>query len=306
MKYRLRFGIGYDEKNWQLETFEEQRRCFLEQLLESIGSEKGEYLNGDLVFHDANPMLANTLIQIAKYYGYVFNIGTSPVYASEEINIVRYVPLLIDGERIDVDKEGQALNQYSNILCKKCGRPDDDAVPTPYYVEKKEMNRLQDLYSCSNGIAVLSMKAFDLLINEIKEFVNYGEVLVSEKRKAVDYGKGLMWIKPKYRIGVFIDAKVKQKCDTCGNPTEIRQVRSKELFKMNVVAVESFNNVHAPIVLAGNWYGDIGPKRHCSRNHYVFISGELHKKIKDMKLKGFVEADYVIHAMDEEKLLLVK
>ncbi len=303
MKYKLSFSILYDEKNWKLETFEQQRRCFLEQLLESMGSEKGKYINSDLVFDDANVMLAKTLIQIAEKYEYNYDIFTSPVYSSEEIKNSRYVPFLINSDEVDFDKNGKELNLYPNILCVKCSMPDDAVVPSPYYIDKKEMKKLQDLYYCSNGVTVFSMKAFDLLVNEMRGYVNYGDVVVLDKGKKIDYGKGFMWVKPKYKIGPFVDAVVKQYCDACSNPVEVRQERSKKLFEMNVVAVDSFKDVQAPIVLVGNWYGEVGPKKHCDRSHYVFISGELHEKIIGMELKGFVRADRVIHAIDEEELL---
>lgn len=300
MRYKLGFDIGYDEIHWELDTFYEDRDNFYKKMLIIFGKEKGYIEDARIVFPNSHRKLANELIKIVEDNGFLYTIGTVPEYYPEEIAAARYVPFLIEGEELDHDACGEPFNKYKIIHCGTCGRPDFKKVPHPYLIDTKYMKKRQKFHHVSGDLAIFSNEAFNKLKDDIGDWVDTGAVSVTEKGKVINE-TNFIWVRPKCKIGSFTNAIVKQKCKTCKHPIEIREVRSEDSFEMNKHVVESFLDVTAPIVLAGNWYGEVTPGGHCQQFTYMFISGQLHEKIKKMKLKGFCEAKYIIHAADEEE-----
>ncbi len=300
MKYRLGFDIGYDPQHWDLNSFERDRQEVYEQLLRCFKSKHGQISDARLKFPDADSELAQGLIDFAEKRGYLYSIGTFVKYTREEIKSASFVPLWTDCGPLDSNRDGIPLNEYKAVLCKSCGRCDDSQVPNPYRINKKVLKKPPDIFRASNGVIVLSEKTFESLYDEIKQWVSFGEVVVFNNEQVVPCSVKYKRIRPNKKVGMFTSARVQQRCNECGQPTEIRKVHSEDIFEMNKEVVESFNNVSAPIALAGNWFGEIKPGKACDNNWEVFISGALHEKIRKLKLKGFVKADCIIHAADEK------
>jgi hypothetical protein len=305
MRYRIGFAIGYDEERWNLETFDEDRETFYSRVLEMVAPHQGtiDQPNAKLVFPDGTRSLARALIEIAQREGLAYRIGTFVKYTTAEIRQARFVPFFTKGDFADCDRDGHDLNKYTRILCGDCGTPDDSSMPALYHLDKAKMRKQLDLFYGSNGIMIVSAESFERLMPDIGEWVTSGPAAVVEDGKVVRGEKEYVWMRPKCEVGPYIKAKVLKMCSVCQRPTEIR-IRDlddpfENIFEMNKHTVTSFRGVEAPIALVGNWCGEIRPKRHFGRVRHVIISGALHEKIRKMKLKGFVEADYVIHAADE-------
>jgi hypothetical protein len=301
MKYIIQLGIRYEESNWRLDTFRQDRRNYFLKLIEKYKHFNGHYLDGyEIVeFPNGTLELEQLLREECESKEITYDIGAGITYSPREIRNARFVPLLTECGPLDSDKAGIPLNRYETIVCGACGRCDESKVPNPYRISKKILKKPPDIFKASNGIIVLSERAFDLLWDDIKQWVKAGEVVIWDKGQVLGCPVKYKWVRPTNKVGDFMDAKVLQRCNKCDKPKEIREVRSEDIFEMNKEIVESFKKVSAPIALAGNWFGEIEPGRACSNLWEVFISGALHEKIRKLKLKGFVKADCVIHAADE-------
>ncbi len=299
MRYKLQFYIGYDEEHWNLETFSADRVRFFQKVLSKMKLHNGVIMDARIEFPNGSRPLARMLADIAESEHLQYDIAVGPTYSADEIREARFVPFLQAGEEVDCDREWHELNKYARVLCNECGTPDDGAMPRLYRLDSQKMRKRPRMFSGSNGIIILSSSAFEALESDIGPWVSSGPAAVVEGGRIVRDKKEYVWIRPKCEVGWYVDAKVIQQCHICGRPTEIRKVRSEDMFEMNKEIVTSFMGVSAPIVLAGNWFGEIRSGVHFSRCRDVLISGWLHEKIKRMKLKGFVEADYIVHAADE-------
>ncbi|MHC4867505.1 MAG: hypothetical protein ACYTEX_25815 [Planctomycetota bacterium] len=299
MRYRLRFHTRYDEDNWNRTTYEDDRNEFYKELLSSLGLEQGIIDDATIEIVGGTREIADAIIRFTEEKGIKYMIGTFVEYYPSEIKNSRFVPFLATSNVVDYDRRHEELNKYDKILCDRCGTPDESTAPDPFYIGKKAMRRRQDFYYASGGFTILSTKAMAELEGDIAPWISYGPATVIDKGQLVDQGQGYFWIKPKYKVGYYTDARIKRMCPACKRPTEIRKVRSKDIFMANMHIVESFKGVNAPIALIGNWFGEIARGEHFDRHQEVIISGSLHERIKSLELKGFSEADYVIHADDE-------
>jgi hypothetical protein len=303
MKYRLQFYIEYDEMRWEQSSFKAQRELLYRQILESVGPESGTIQDWRIEFPDANQRIAKALIRFAQQHNYKHFIGSRVSYTTAEIRQARFVPFLTSSDLVDRDRDGHPLNTYSRVLCRVCGSPDESSMPPILLLDKEKMRKRSGLSYGSNGIMVVSSEIFERLAPDIGVWVTSGPAAISEHGKVIRGEKEYVWMRPKCEVGPYIKAKVRKTCSVCRRPTDIR-IRDlddpfENIFEMNKHTVTSFRGVEAPIALVGNWCGEIAPGLHFKRSRDVIISGALHEKIRKMKLKGFVEADYVIHAADE-------
>lgn len=301
MKFILCLGIGYDESHWNLENFSEDRKAFFLELLEKYKEFKGRYLDNLewVEFSNSTPELEQLLRKECESRNFNYNIGTKVIYSEKDIKGAKYVPFLVSGEVVDFDKYHDELNIYREVLCECCGRTNDNNVPNPYRVYSGKMKKPRDIFYAMNGIRIMSVLAFELLRGEIEPWVNSGQVqIVDKKRKPITTDYEYVWIRPKVEVGPFVDAKVKKRCDKCQQPTEIRAEYSNKTFEYEWV-VESFKNTDAPIVLAGNWFGEVSQEETSNHSRDVFISADLHERIRKLNLKGFVKADYIIHSAED-------
>jgi len=302
MKYTLQFDIGYDEKHWNKDTFSEDRLIFYKKIMQQYSSYKSKLSDCEWIeFTNATPELAASLKEFGTSNQYTFLMGSGPDYTQEEIRTARFVPFFIEGKyNVGHDTNYIHLNDYKTILCDQCGRIDDHSVPDPYYIDKKAMGTYRDIYKANLGLLIFSERAMKLLWKDIKDFVIRGKVLVEKNGQILDDSKRkYYWIRPKFQIGPYCNSVVKKSCEACKQPTEIRMDFYKAGFLMNVHMVSSYNNIEAPIALVGNWCGEITEGSPYGRHQDVFISGWLHEKIRNLKLKGHVEADYIIHSVEE-------
>jgi hypothetical protein len=301
MKFTLILGIRYDEAKWNLETFSQDRRAFLLELIGKYKAFKGHYSDGmeHVEFPNGPPELEQLLRNECESRDYIYDIWTKVSYSEKDIKQARFLPFLIAGDEVDFDRYHNALNTYREVLCKYCGRTNDSNVPTPYLVYSRRMKKPRDLFYAMNGITIISASAFELLRGEIGPWVDFGQAqILDDDKRPVKTDHEYMWIRPTCEVGPFVNAKVKKVCRKCKQPTEIRRQYSHNTFEYECV-LESFKNTEAPIVLAANWFGEISPKKTSNHSHYVFISADLHEQIRKLKLKGFVKADYIVHAADE-------
>jgi hypothetical protein len=303
MNYSLSLGIRYDEVHWILNTFREDRKQYLIKIIEKYKNFNGKYIDGlDYAeLSDGSPEMERVLRKECESKGVVYDIGTFPRYSQTDIKNARYVPFGSDGryDGTDYDGDGVPYNFYKEKLCDACGICNLDKIPSPYRVSKRIFEDQRDISSESNGITILTEWAFEELRYEIEPWINWGDVDFADSSKYDDIKKKFIWIRPTQKIGAYTNSAVLQKCKACGRPIEIRQRRSEDIFEMNKEIIESFKDINAPIVLAGNWFGEIHKGGVCDVNNYVFISPALHEKIRKMKLKAFCKADHVIHAAAE-------
>jgi hypothetical protein len=301
VKYTLQFDVRYDEKHWNLTTFRVDREAFYMNVLRAVAPHQGRIDRplAQLVFPDGTRSLARALIEIAESKDLEYDIWCNPSYTPAEIKEAHFVPFFSAGDYVDVDREWHPLNRHTKVLCDKCGTPDETAMPKLYRLDSKQMRKRPHLFSASNGIKILSAEAFERLASDIGGWVTSGPAAVTERGRIIRDKREYVWIRPKAEVGWYVDAKVQRTCPECGRPMVIRQERSGDIFECNKHVVTSFLNIDAPIALVGNWYGETAAGLPFSNVRDVVISGALHEKIRKMKLKGFVEADYVIHAADE-------
>src|SRR5580704_17528013 len=71
-----------------------------------------------------------------------------------EIENAKYVPLLLKGELVASEKNGEPLNVYSTITCTMCGLPDENTMPAPYVISETHLKRTQQVYGAHNGIVI--------------------------------------------------------------------------------------------------------------------------------------------------------
>ncbi len=303
MKYTLVICIRYDDKNWNLETYREDKNRYCVELMERFKRYNPYYneVSAQVEFPNGTPELEKLLREEVDSRNYTYDIGVGVTYSQKDIKRARFVPLCCSGVHgADYDDYGNNLNTYKEVLCKYCGRTNDRNIPTPYLIYDKRVKKPRDIFSASNGIYILSVLAFTLLQDEIEPWVDYGPVqIVDKNKKPVKSDYKYIWIRPKIEVGPFVNSRIKQVCNKCGQPTEIRIDYSGDIFEVGKETVESFNNTEAPIVIAGNWFGEINTKETSNHSRYVFISSELHERMRKLKLKGFLKADRVIHAADE-------
>jgi hypothetical protein len=299
MKYRLRVSISRDEDRWTWEEFYEEQRIFYETIVEQFSSYNPKIEDWYVELSTVTTEPVSLLRELCEYNGYQYELWAVVKYLQKEIRNARFVPLLTECGPLDSDREGVPLNKYEAIVCEACGRCDESQVPNPYRINRKVMKRPPDIFRASNGIVVLSERAFALLWDDLKRSVSSGDVVIYDKGQSIPCSVKYKWVFPNIAVGPFVDAKVLKRCNKCGQPVEIRQQRLKDIFGANKCTVETFKGVQAPIALAGNWYGEIEPGSPCDNYWAVFISGAFHEKIRKLKLKGFVKADYVVHSADE-------
>jgi hypothetical protein len=60
----------------------------------------------------------------------------------------------------------------------------------------------------------------------------------------------------------------------------------------------------APIALVGMWHGEMRPGYQPRVSWPVVISGKLHERLREMRVKGFGVADRTIHTKEEADKLL--
>lgn len=302
MKYVLVFGIGYDDSNWKSETFREDRKKYFLKLIEKYKQFKGRYLEGyeHVEFPNGTPELEQLLRKECESKNYIYDIGARLIYSEKDIKAAKFVPLCCSGVYdADMDDHGNKFNTYREVLCEYCGRTNDNNVPNPYLVYDKRVKSPRDILDAANGITIISVLAFELLRSKIEPWVDSGQVQIVDKgKRPVKTDYEYVWIRPRFEVGPFVNARVKQVCDKCKQPTEIRIDYSGDIFDKEKWIVESFKNTKAPIVLAGNWFGEVTPKQTSNHTRDVFISTNLHEKIRKLKLKGFLKADRIIHSAD--------
>ena len=300
MEYLLQFDIGHDDEHWVWETFQEERQNLYKKIMQQFPTYKSRVHAVWLEFLNADPTISSFLIEFAKSNQYVYSIGSKPVYSQDEIRKAQFVPFLIEG-KYDVghDKNDVHLNDYKKVICDKCGRVDYGEVPNPYYIDKKAMGTYRDIYKAGLGVIIFSEKAFRILWEDINDYVICGDALVEKNGQILEDAKRkYYWIRPKYKVGSYYNSVVEEVCEVCKKPTIVRKEFINDSFLMNVEMISSYNNVDAPVVLAGNWFGNITSSPY-GISHDIFISGWLHEKIKNLKLKGHVEADCLIHSTEE-------
>ncbi len=300
MKYLLQLDIGCDENRWTWDEFYAERDKFYNSLIKNFPSHEGRIEDFWVKFLIGTPDLAESLIKIAEDNSYIYSIGVFINYTAKEIREARFVPFLVDSNDVDCNVDAEPLNEYRVRLCDTCGRVDDSKVPNPLYIDKKVMKRYEDIYNGSL-VKILSFKAFELLREDIEKWIDFGNVRIIDKNGKITGSKHeYVWIWPKIQIGPFVSAEISKKCIKCRRPTQIYKKRQKDIFLENKEIVKTFTDTKAPIVRSGNWFGQITNEYPYHKRLYeYFISGELHEKIRKMNLKGFVEADNVIHAADE-------
>jgi hypothetical protein len=301
MLYELRLDIGCDENRWTWEEFYQERNCFYNEMITRFKKYHGKIDDLWVVFEEGTPELADALVKICTAQEYIYDIGTFPRYTREDVWRARFLILAADVSRgrVDCDREWAPLNEYKARLCGVCGRKDDSQPPSPFFIYQSAMKKRQDIFKGSM-VVVLSYDAFDKLKDDLEPWVKFGNAQVVDKnRKLVRNEREYVWIWPKYQVGPFSDMVVKRRCEECNEPTEVREVRTTDIFTQNMCIVTSFCDSNAPIVRAGNWFGEITPERPNGRHYYIFITPALYEKMLKLKVRGLCETACVVHAADK-------
>jgi len=300
MNYRLRLNIEYDEDRWTWEEFFKERSSFYKRVIKDLASCQGRIDDLWVELPNGTPDVANALIEMSESNGYKYDIGTLVDYTPEEIRKACFVPLTSLGNFVDYDKKHVFLNSYTKIECPHCGRPDYGCLPDPYFIYEIVIKKNKDIYYANNGMKVLSERAFDWLREDLEPWVDFGRpCIVDNERNIISEAPQFLWIRPRIEVGRYVNERILKRCPKCGEPTQIEKSMQGDIFERGKEIVESFCGTESPIVRAGSWFGYFPPGSAHSRSYDVFVSGSLHEKIRKLKLKGFVKADYVIHAADE-------
>ncbi len=300
MNYRLRLNIGNDGSRGTWDDFLKERENFYKSILKRFKTHQGRIDDIWVELPNGTPEVAKILSQISESNRYNYDIGVFVDYTPKEIEQARFVPLMALGNYVDRDKNHKFLNTYSKIECSHCMRPDYNCLPDPYFIHEIVMKKKKDIYYAENGMMILSERAFDWLRNDIGPWVDFGSpCIVDNERNIISDAPKHFWIRPKFVVGRYVNEEILQRCAECGEPIQIAKGTDGDIFERGKEVIESFCETKAPIVRTESWFGYFPPGSAHSRSYEVFVSGWLHEKIRKLKLRGFVKADYAIHAADE-------
>jgi len=274
-------------------AFEQSLRGKLEKLADAFPelTPTPDPSNHWVQFHGVDRRSVAQLNEFARTNGYAHDIVVEERPMDAELASAAYVPLLCLGECIDENRDGELLNSYQKIICRSCGMPDEDAIPSPYCVSVKLMNRRkQDIYYANNGIFIVSARLLRLL-EKLTPELQIGPILCDERG---DCSGSHYWVRPLRSLGSECRSSIISKCDACGNPIEVRTRESEDKFENARLAVTHFSEAHCAIALSGSWYGKRERGSVPSVHRSVFVSGELYMILARSKIKGLVRPSHVL------------
>jgi len=194
--------------------------------------------------------------------------------------------LAINGQDIDSDKDWVPYNTYPKRLCETCRSVDLTEIPNPYKVRRP--TRTRNLHSASAGLFIVTSAAWNRLSPLLSPWVKTGPVEYVDSVERAD----LIWVQPTTQVGSFLDVEEPDRCLNCNRVTR-RGIRSTS-DGIQYDLISDYEDNGAPIALAGNWFGHVTPARPSSLLWYILISGELHERMRKMRISGLVPADRVI------------
>ena len=217
----------------------------------------------------------------------------------------RFVEFLVEGDYIDEDNDGIPLNNYDSLICSSCNLYDDKIIPNPYLISTKSIKKNQDVYHCNNGILVISERLKNFLQENTEDEVLFGEIKIQGSILKKSKLKGTYyWMRPKYLTGYEIGSSIKEVCDVCNHPIEIRSGLIDKVcknycgtitFQKATLEISKFPDNECNIALSGTWYGRRTLERPMSIIRSQFISGTLFKKLEAFNVKGLVKPTKIIH-----------
>lgn len=228
-------------------------------------------------------------------------------YSKREINEARYVEFVVSVPSLEQPEKPARLNMYRKIICESCTCPDLQVVPNPYIVKRPGFEGYRMFVYAGNGIHLVSRELWEMIGPELAPWVQLGSVVFEDRPGEVT--DQFIWILPKETIGRYTNSFVVDSCKACGQPLEVRgrTVTDTMLSTKVVTQISS----HAPIVLIGNWYGELMPDFYGRRltdippcvYWEVVISGELHERLSKLRIRRFVPAKSILYSLADVKQL---
>ncbi len=247
-----------------------------------------------LVFDGLEPTQVAEIEDWSRRTGLEPSFTPAPVYTDDEIRSAAYVPLLTKGEAIGMDEDGEPLIRYPTRTCDACDAPDLTAPPESFVVQKPKRTNGLSVWTACNGVRVVTRALWSELAPEIEPWVRTGPIVDPDGNTADE----LVWVMPKFSIGPYVDRKVIRACERCGQPLEIRGWFFKDPLLRDLRIVESKRAHRAPISLVGNWFGSL--RRGVPHVTWdVVISGLLHEKLCNLRVRGHVRAEQVINIWED-------
>jgi hypothetical protein len=280
-----------------LEEFHRQRREGLRRVAEALRRFEPVYDDQQLVFRGIEFCDIAVVDSTCRSLGVPHEMLIRPIYAEEEIGAARWVPLLVKGERVDADKSWKSFNRKWEIVCSACGYPNFEAVPQPYLIRKPKHLTGSWLLGAANGIRIISSSLWDELRSELEPWVDFGSVAFEDTKEKIT--PHFLWMRPKEEIGAYTDHMVKRVCDTCKRPVEIRRDFKTHSIIADLIVVDRFFSTDAPIARVGKWFGELRPGFPPSLSWDVVISGAMHAKMKELRVKGFHPSEQIVHTKIE-------
>jgi hypothetical protein len=229
-----------------------------------------------------------------------------------EVKHARFVPLVINGDDIDVNNYSEPLNPVA-LACGTCKFPDITRVPKPLLVNKGLVKK-QDIMK-ANTVLIVRPPVLDLLQQAIGDQIEVGDVRFVVKGKPQTDTPApqerLHWVRPRAALGEAIvpGFTATKRCPTC-----------KRVIDNDMQMVNEYLNARGPGVHAlasspqhfGQGHADLAvipPHRwdentdHAKQRHWSVsfaISGALLEHLKSAKVKGIGYAEE-LSAMTSDK-----
>lgn len=257
-----------------------------------------------LEFSNINKSIVSELLSFLHQNQIKYDLYQTEKLTDKDIYNSRFTEFLIEGDYIDEDDNGSMLNNYHSLICASCNLFDDKVIPNPYFISTKCIKNNQDIYHANNGIFIISERLKNFLQEKIGNEISFGDIKVKNSfLKKTKLKETFYWMRPKYFTGHETESCIKETCDTCNHPIEIRTELTDEVMKNDwgtvtrqkaTLDVLNFPENECNIALSGNWYGRRTFEKPMSLIRNVFISGVLFKELQGFNLKGLVSPTKIV------------
>lgn len=225
--------------------------------------------------------------------------AVSKVLEPKEIGLVRFLPLTIYGDPIDVNNYGEPLNPVA-LACEACKFPDLTRVPNPLLVNKALVKK-QDVMHAGT-VLIVRPAALEVLKQAIGDQIEFGDVRYVVKGKPDPKAPApedrLHWVRPKAMLGerdVAGTVLVNKRCSKCKSVLDFDLRMFDESRNAEGAGVQELDDDlkhfgSSPADLAAlplKWWFDDAD--HTTQRHWrvdFAISGALLEHLKSARLKG--------------------
>jgi hypothetical protein len=239
-----------------------------------------------LDFKGRNYKLGLELLKWANKTDERYSVNEISEWNIEALVKARYVPFFVHTggrECVDLDGDGQPLNQWPVVQCKKCGWPNEKIVSDPYKVWGPSVRGRREILLAENARYICKRRVLDLLLGVVKDQIQWGRVQLVGATKGVE--EEFFWFRPLATTGRDLTIVHKEKCSACGVP--LKCWGNSCLGIGSRILLEGFGDPSADLAALGSWYGD----RTCPRGNDGIIregviSGGLLAYLYNSDVKG--------------------